>query len=110
MTKPSFPPIARPTLTAITEAIPFRVDGLSMPGSTFDLGFAESDKVEGDDRTDDFKSTSNPDTSETKPKDKFQTAEYLDMWANIAASSAQITSSKLLFVIATTVYVLIELT
>jgi hypothetical protein len=114
ITKQTFPPIARPTLTIITEAIPFRVDGLSMPGSNFDLGFAESDEVDGEDGTDDSNSASasDRDTSENKPMSNYQTAEYLDMWTNIAHSSGRMLKSirSSLFGLANTVYILIELT
>jgi hypothetical protein len=94
--QPTFPPIPKPTLTAIAEAIPFRAEDMSMPGREFGLGFAETDRVEDDTAAiDDTSFDDNVDTStngsqsDSSPAtDRFNTAEYLDLWANIAASDA----------------------
>ena len=42
MAQPSFPPIAKPTLSTITEAVPF------VPGDNIGKGFVETDEVESD--------------------------------------------------------------
>lgn len=59
-----------------------------MPGSDFDLSFTESDRIDDGDGTDDYTVPSEDKTDNTNPLDKFQTAEYLDLWANIAASGS----------------------
>jgi hypothetical protein len=105
---PTFPPIAKPTLTAITDAIPF------VPGDN--VGFAETDKVESDDRKDDNAEDDGDDSnisessSSKQMEDRFQTAQYLDLWADLQQSSSQMVYSLMMPVLFTvTVYLLTEL-
>ena len=102
ISKPTFPPIPRPTLTTITEAIPFKLDDMSMPPGKF----VESDAIDDDD--DDYAAASEDSSSGPNPMDKFQTAEYLDLWADIARSGETCLMNRLnlLIAIATTIYLL----
>lgn len=61
---------------------------MSMQGDDFGLGFTETDHV--DDIVDDEMNNVGSnyyEHSEPKPVDRFQTAEYLDLWADLSATS-----------------------
>jgi hypothetical protein len=113
MTRPTFPPIPKPTLTAITEAIPFRVEDMSMPGGDFGLGFSATDRVDDDDDNGDEMNNVGSnyyESSEPQPIDRFQTAEYLDLWADLSAPSNRTRPSIWLhLLIATAIWLFIYL-
>eukprot|EP00804_Cyclotella_cryptica_P010703 CCRYP_005498-RC/>CCRYP_005498-RC protein AED:0.05 eAED:0.05 QI:373/0.81/0.91/1/0.54/0.58/12/4229/1098 len=106
MAQPSFPPIAKPTLPTITEAVPF------VPGDNIGKGFLETDKVESDAAEGEVdKSGANASPSAKPVSDKFQTAEYLDLWADIARSRGnRIMPLPTMFIAAiAAIYLLIDL-
>ena len=108
MAQPTFPPLARPTLTTINGAIPFRVENMSVPGNWLDR-LEHDDTV--DDKTD-YDSASSEDKISKPPIDQFNTAQYLDLWADITATSKglslHVTWPFLCIMAATSLYVLIE--
>lgn len=107
-TRPTFPPLPKPTLATISEATPLIVDGMSMIG---DDQTDQLDDDDDDDGKDDTPSSWTADSSGSNPVD-FQNAEYWDLWSDIVSSSDSscLVGNSIYFLLAViTAHLLIEL-